>query len=809
MDYHLHRNGQDLGIFPLEELRRRRQAGELTGEEYVWCPGMPDWLPLDQVLTGSSSTATSAGKPSPPLSGAKSGTNLVLIVVVVVVSILILAAAIIAGVSIVWFTQRAQHTWQKTDQGVSEESTGSPAVELAGEPVIWTTNTMTAADVRKKGREFRIRQYLEGYEKRGQRNAACDAKCIGFIKNWIDGNYGGPVDTNLPSISRLSDELADDPQCTDPLILTVAAVNTVELHECDRRLERALRGFETSKHRAYPKFYATVMLASKLIVDRDNRLPVLDATAVQRLRESFQDGSLGPGDQAEIADVLVMGWGRQFFDRNGAVIYPFIAAQGNDFQWLALVLEGQYEINEAWKARGGGYADTVTDEGWKGFRQHLAQARKCFTRAWNLRPDLPLAPDRMMTVALGDSGLDEMRLWFDRTTAAQLDYADAWSEMRWGLRPRWYGNLDAMRAFGVMAVDTKRFDTDVPRVFFDVISDMELELQSPGGEHIYARSDIWPHLQEMYEGYIAAPAQAGSRNGWRRTYASVAYLAGQYETARQQLEALHWQTEPRNLSGWGTDLSLMTLEVAARTGPLAGQINAAESVRSEGDIAGALQHYTRLAAMTNADARTRAFIQDRLVTLGMKKRLDLGEWVDFMPTGTNFPGWYVERGQCRRLPDGALEVESDEGGHLLYSRVPMGMNFEVKGGFTVVHSSTRAFQAGLVMGLPAFDTYGWDAFRIKRNDDEGDVVTFSEHWSRNQILSPMSLDSRTNSFDFRLQDNKVTAWVNGREVFNHVNPPENYYLSTNVFLVGLGAFNDMNSSVIRYYDVKARKLSSP
>ena len=93
-----------------------------------------------------------------------------------------------------------------------------------------------------------------------------------------------------------------------------------------------------------------------------------------------------------------------------------------------------------------------------------------------------------------------MRLWFDRTVAAQLDYPSAWSNLRWGLRPRWYGDLEAMLAFGKTALNTRRFDTDVPRILFDTIADVQSELKLPPGNHIYGRPDIWPPLQAMYEG---------------------------------------------------------------------------------------------------------------------------------------------------------------------------------------------------------------------------------------------------------------------------------------------------------------------
>ncbi len=779
-------------------------AGELTGSELVWTQGMKQWQPLDSVLR---SVAPAAVTPVLP-AGQKMKSNKVVMVVALVLVGLFLAGALVVGLVGYRIVRTALN-------GVADGNNDNPLVQssamaAASQPVLCDSNTMTAADVTKMAREFRIRQYVEGYKARGERNPECDTLVLGLLNNWIACNYNGTVDTNLPSLSDLSDRLANDPACTDPLVLTVAAVNAVELHEAIRRLERAVKGFEKSKHLGYPKFYASVTLATKLIYDKTDRLPVLDAQSVQHLKEALTDGSVRPEDQAEIGEILIMGWGSDFFERNARAVIQLVQNQGAAYKWLALVLEGEHEISEAWKARGGGFVDTVSQSGWQGFNEHLATARKVFTKAWKLRPDLPLAPCRMIYVSLGDAGIGEMRLWFDRTVAAQIDYDHAWQDMRWGLRPRWYGDTDAMLAFGMTALKTRRFDTDVPRKFFDSVTDVASELNLPPGQNIFGRDDIWPHLQELYEGYIAEPTVTEyARDGWRNAYAVVAYLAGKYDVARKQLLALDWQMRPWNLNGWGVDLTILSLEVGARTGPQSAQVRDAESCRQAGDVAGALKIYNELAMSTNTDKLTCAFAQERQVSLGMEQRLRGGGWVDFLPTDTNFTGWHVAFGKCKLLPDGALEVQPEVNGHMLYSRVRMGTEFEVRGQFEVVGGTGRAFQAGLVMGLPQFENYNWFAFRMKRNSDEGDVASFSQNWAKRQILAPVNLDSHTNSFYFRFHDGRVSATVDGREVFKDVNPPRNSYVTTNEFLLGLGAFNNSSSGVIRYHNIQVRKLASP
>ena len=804
MNYHLSRGGQNLGVFPLEELRRRRAAGELTGSELVWTEGMTAWLPLDSVMPPRVPGQIGAV----PQKQNSSDSMRVLIWVLVIVG-LVLVFAVCAGVAGYRMVLRpALKQLLPNVPGGSALVAQSSAMEAASEPVAAGTNTLTVADVNKTAREFRIRQYLDGYKLRGQRNPECDALALGMISNWIACNYGGVVDTNLPPLSDMGNRLVNDTNCTDPLVLTAAAVNTVELHETIRRLERAVKGFQDSRHLGYPKFYATESLADKLIYDQADRLPVLDKQGLLDLQDALSDGSIRPEDQPIIAEILIFGWGQDFLSRNGPAVYQMVQKQGEQYRWLAMVLQGQYEIDEAWRERGDGYVNEVSESGWQGFSKHLSIARDCFTGAWELNKNWPLAPDRMIYVSLGDSNISEMRKWFDRTVAVQIDYADAWKQMRWGLRPRWYGDTDSMMAFGVTALNTGRFDIDVPRNFVDSLSDVESEMDLPPGKHIYDRPDVWEHLKQVYEGYIANPSQAGSRDGWRSAYAVIAFLAGKYDVAREQLQPLNWQPRPSNLNNWGRDLSIMPLEVAARTGSQSQLVEEAENDRKSGDVAGALKIYNKLAAATNADALTRSFVRERQYSLGVEQRLASGDWVPFLPTDAAFTGWQTNFGNFKLLPDGALEVSSDENGHMIYCRAPIGTEFEARGQFEVVSSTTKAFQGGMVMGLPQYDTFDWDAFRIKRNYDEGDVTSFSEHWMKKQILAPVdNLDSRSNSFDLRFQGGLVSASINGRAVFTDAQPPQNWHLVTNEFLIGLGAFNDSDSTVIRYRNIEIRRLA--
>ena len=130
------------------------------------------------------------------------------------------------------------------------------------------------------------------------------------------------------------------------------------------------------------------------------------------------------------------------------------------------------------------------------------------------------------------------------------------------------------------------------------------------------------------------------------------------------------------------------------------------------------------------------------MTLGVEQRLQSGDWIDYLPSDPGLTRWQVSFRKCELFPDGTLQVSSNEAGHMLYSRMLLGTEFKVLGQYEVMSSTSAAFQGGLVMGLPQFENYNWYAFRMKRNNHEGDVVTFTEHWSRRQLLAPLPLDKK-------------------------------------------------------------------
>ncbi len=259
-------------------------------------------------------------------------------------------------------------------------------------------------------------------------------------------------------------------------------------------------------------------------------------------------------------------------------------------------------------------------------------------------------------------------------------------------------------------------------------------------------------------------------------------------------------------------MSLLPVEIAARTGTARVRVEQAEAARERLDFANAEKIYQAMLDDTGADNRTREFARARVASLTAEQKLSSGEWVDFLPQSDNDPNWVFAWGG-HHVAAGLLEADTAKYGHLFYLRASAwGRDFEVRGEFEVVHTSGRDFQAGLIMGVPDCDsnqlTANWYAFRMRRLDPEGDLVTFSRSWSPvNQVAVHQQLNDTTNTFEFILHGDTCSASVNDQVIFSNTRLGHAIEVPTHEIMLGVGGYDDLDQTVIRYHRLQVRTLA--
>ena len=125
-----------------------------------------------------------------------------------------------------------------------------------------------------------------------------------------------------------------------------------------------------------------------------------------------------------------------------------------------LMAEAKAENSAAWKCRGGGYVGKVTEEGWKGFYEHLGKATNLLEQAYRLHPELPETSALMMEVK-APIDKDAMNTWFDRVLALEVDNPDAWQTLMFYSLPRWWGSVQDLRDLSAILATITRKERDV------------------------------------------------------------------------------------------------------------------------------------------------------------------------------------------------------------------------------------------------------------------------------------------------------------------------------------------------------------
>lgn len=207
---------------------------------------------------------------------------------------------------------------------------------------------------------------------------------------------------------------------------------------------------------------------------------------------------------------------------------------------------GMLETDIAWAHRGRGFAHTVTDDGWKGFVEHLAIAEKHLNRAWQLNNQIAHTAYLMVRVELGQGkGDSRMRIWFDRAMALDPQYVQACDLMSFYLEPRWHGSEEACLNFARSCVKSTKWNGEVPLVLPRTHRSLAVYREQGDDPAYWHRPAVWRDVHEAFNRFFELNPKATAQ---REEYAFYAYLCGQYPVFLEQARLM----SSTNHTTWGS-----------------------------------------------------------------------------------------------------------------------------------------------------------------------------------------------------------------------------------------------------------------
>ena len=184
----------------------------------------------------------------------------------------------------------------------------------------------------------------------------------------------------------------------------------------------------------------------------------------------------------------------------------------------------QTYLRFAWKARGHGYANTVTPEGWALFQERVRLARSTLEQSSALAENSPHWYLQMQGVAL-DQQWD--RAAFDALAERALAhepgyYYFATSESNY-LLPKWYGKPGDTERYAAQVAD-RIGGNEGDAVYFQIAAAINC------CKRTQAPALSWPRVQR---GFVAVESLYGSTNHERNVMAYLALSCGDAATAQQ------------------------------------------------------------------------------------------------------------------------------------------------------------------------------------------------------------------------------------------------------------------------------------
>ena len=350
--------------------------------------------------------------------------------------------------------------------------------------------------------------------------------------------------------------------CDDPVIrfLYVCYGSRPQALNFPEHEEMYCQAASNLQESAYPpirKFYANVEAAEWLWTrwntNYANAWPTVRnfrSQALGDLNQALGDKSLPESEAYRAVETLFDMISDDTYElTNGYNALAATLNQDKSRPGLAGLIKADFYLREAWRARGHGYANQVAPEGWRLFRERLAEADKALNRAWARAPYNPQIPTLMISIIEGEQRpRSEMEKWFQR--AMKLDpnnYQACRSKLHF-LLPEWYGSRDDMLAFGRECVASTNWGGHVPLILVDAHSEFARTLGAEERREYWMLPDVWPDINAAYEKYAQLNPDL---TRFRYPYAAYAFRCRQWQDFKAQIGIIRKNDMPPDYNYFG------------------------------------------------------------------------------------------------------------------------------------------------------------------------------------------------------------------------------------------------------------------
>jgi hypothetical protein len=427
----------------------------------------------------------------------------------------------------------------------SEEAAPLPGAHLAWDDVPATRYASRTPEYTNWWHEWALNEYLGAYERHGQRDPAWDDTVKDLLTDYAHRRV-----FQTPAEGREGQQLAADLReamaagCQDPL------VRYLHLRVVGRPVDRATpelakeysevaEALDLSQYALAIRCFANVRAAQAWRSAVTNQVPEVNLyrqQALDRLIDlvRFDDLPVHVAYEVSAALYKAIQLNPQSRPKVYLTIQPYLQHRWPD-EALVHLLEGRFYIDYAWDARGGGWATSVTDEGWKLMRERLALAETALSRSWELDSTLAETPIEFMRLELGQArGRERMEEWFGRAILHPNQRYMAVYQKLWYLQPRWYGSerecLEAAR--GILRSDL--FVGETPLHLYH----LHVSLAEYFGDrrpNYWTELHVWPDIDAAFQRYFELHT---SDHGWRQTYILMAHRCRQWAVVHAEIPKL-------------------------------------------------------------------------------------------------------------------------------------------------------------------------------------------------------------------------------------------------------------------------------